>query len=173
MQFIELLGEVVWDRMGPPKDLQLPHFLFKFVSHCLHSCQTNSVCSITSIRLGEFGTQLPRPVSSGGLLLCQQVKYYFNCLGQKYVDVPATLGWGCLSWFPNEFSNEGRIILQLLTCNMTIHEMRKWFFPVWCGRSNLLESDVQQVGVCPHSFGRLTSFKYLLKISWSHTHGFI
>lgn len=51
---------------------------FEQVSHCLHSCQSNSVCSITSFRLGELSTQLPWSVSTGGLLLYQQVMYYFN-----------------------------------------------------------------------------------------------
>lgn len=46
---------------------------FEQVSHCLHSWQSNSVCSLTSVRLGELSTQLPRPVSTGGLLLYQQV----------------------------------------------------------------------------------------------------
>lgn len=38
-----------------------------------HSCQSNSVCSATSIRLGELGAQFSRPVPPGGLLLHKQV----------------------------------------------------------------------------------------------------
>lgn len=72
----------VGQRMGP---LLLPCFLL----NCLHSCQSNSVCSIISFRLGELSTQLPWPVSTGGLLLYQQV------CGRPCSD---TFAWGCFSW---------------------------------------------------------------------------
>lgn len=57
-----LLAEVMWDTEDGSSTLfTAAIFPVKFepVSHCLHSCQSNSVCSITSIRLGEFSTQLP------------------------------------------------------------------------------------------------------------------
>lgn len=66
------------ETVGPLTDLQLPYFLLNVCLTASHSCQSNSVCSITSIRLGQLSTQLPWPVPSGGLLLYQQVMYYLN-----------------------------------------------------------------------------------------------
>lgn len=79
MQFIHVMGEVMCDK----EDRSYKWFAAAIlpaeceqVSHCLRSCQSNSVCSVTSIRLGELSTQLPWLVSTGGLLLYQQVIYY-------------------------------------------------------------------------------------------------
>lgn len=52
------------------------------VCQCLHSCQSNCVCSVSSLRLGQLSTQLPWPVSSGGLLLYKQVMYYLSCVAK-------------------------------------------------------------------------------------------
>lgn len=49
-----------------------------------HSCQSNSVSSITSLCLGELGTHFPRLVSSGGLLLYQQVSSHFSPLAKRF-----------------------------------------------------------------------------------------
>lgn len=45
----------------------------KHVPCCLHTRQSISVSSVTSIRLGELGAQFSRPVSPRGLLLHKQV----------------------------------------------------------------------------------------------------
>lgn len=47
------------ETVGPLTDLQLPYFLLNVCLTASHSCQSNSVCSITSIRLGQLSTQLP------------------------------------------------------------------------------------------------------------------
>lgn len=66
-------------KMDPPNYSRTATLPVKFeqVSHRLHTCQSNSVCSITSFCLGELRAQLPWFVSIGGLLLYQQVLHWF------------------------------------------------------------------------------------------------
>lgn len=69
LQFTNMLGEAPLDgRDGASCRASVKH-----ATRRLHSRQSNPVCSVTSIRLGELGAQFSRPVSPGGLLLHKQV----------------------------------------------------------------------------------------------------